>query len=144
MKIGKIIVLLFLAVTSCTSYRTISYRIGRSTIIYKLDIPKGYEFQGLAGDHEFEKRFWYPDSSVIYITNFDNTLNYYEIRNQGTYYDRFDAIHSNDTLTLAGKDSLGMFWKDKKLQNVTVGYSKVPPSSKEEFDKAISSVRKSN
>lgn len=137
----NILLLLCFITISCTTTKTVSYRIGKSPIKYKLEIPKGYIFEGIAGDHEFEKRYWYPDSSVIYITTFSNTLNYDEIRSQGTYYQRFQAIHSNDTLTLAGQDSTGMFWKDKKLKYITVGYSNVPLSGKAVFDKAIDSAR---
>ena len=107
-----------------------------------MNISKGYKYEGLIGDHEIEKRYWYPDSAIIYITNFNNTLNYNNIIKQGTYYSRFDAIHSNDTLTLSGQDSLGMFWKDRKLQYITVGYSNVPLSKKSLFDTTILSVRK--
>ncbi|MDO8366819.1 MAG: hypothetical protein Q7T20_08495 [Saprospiraceae bacterium] len=137
----KTLIFIFLAVTSCTNYKTVSFRVGRSTMKYQMNIPKGYKFQGVAGDHEFEKRYWYSDSSVIYFTTFSNTLNYDDIRNQGTYYNRFDAILSDDTLTLSGIDSSGRYWKDKKLQYLTVGYSKIPFNRKKEFEKAISSFR---
>ena len=141
MKAAIIIIIFFGVFSSCSNYRTISYRLGKSEVIYLMDIPKGYKFEGLAGSHELEKRFWYPDSSVIYITTFHNTINYNDIRKQGTYYDRFYALPTIDTLTLEGVDSLGLLWKDKKLRHVTVGYSKVPENKKDIFEKIIISAR---
>lgn len=126
---------------SCKGYDKIYYRVGKSKIGYALDVPKGYDFEGLAGDHEFEKRYWYPDSAVIFITTFDNTLNYEEIRNQGTYYAKFSTLHAGDTITVSGETKFGLFWKEKILEFVTIGYANVPAYRKAEFEKSIRSIK---
>ncbi len=138
MKFSLICLFSLLLLASCMEYKTVRYPVtGKSKIKYRMEIPKGYNFEGLSGDHESEIRYWYADSSVIYITDFSNTINYYEYRKQGTYQKRFDAVVDNDTLTLQGIDSLGRLWKDRKLKYITVGYSRVLPADKAKFEKAI-------
>ncbi len=72
-----------------------------------MDIPRDYIFEGIRGDNDEEYRYWYADSSVFFITTFNNTLNYLNTRETGAYYERFEAIHVNDSLTLGGKDIKG-------------------------------------
>jgi len=109
----------------------------------KIKIPNNFVFEGLEGDYEKEYRYWYSDSSVIYVTTFENTINYEVIRQQETYYDRFNAFHSKDTLTLEGRKSDGTYWKDKLLETgVTIGYSRVPQNRLKEFTDALYSIKK--
>ncbi|HZV71384.1 MAG TPA: hypothetical protein VFG10_17635 [Saprospiraceae bacterium] len=141
MKFKHAILLSSLFLIACSTHRRVSFRVGNSSSIYKIDIPKGFTFQGIAGDHEFEKRYWYSDSSVIYITTFSNTINYDEIRKQGKYYEKFDAVHSKDTINLEGKDGKGLYWMDRTIKSVTFGYSRVPADRKYQFDLAIESIK---
>lgn len=123
-------------------YRNVKYQFNKTEEI-KIRIPKNYVFEGLQGDHELEHRYWYPDSSVIYITTFANTMNYEEIRRQNTYYNRINALNSNDTLTLKGININGLYWKDILLKSgITIGYSRIPRNRIEEFEKAILSINK--
>ena len=126
----------------CSNYRIISHKFSKGEKV-KMKIPNNFVFEGLEGDNEKEYRYWYPDSSVIYITTFENTLNYEAIRQQNTYYKRFDAIYTNDTLTLEGRKPNNTFWKDKLLATgVTIGYSAVPKRRLGEFEKALSSTKR--
>lgn len=111
---------------------------------YKFNVPKGYTYEmRIAGDHEYEQQYYYPDSSVFYVTSSNNTSNYEEIRVQGTYHDRFDALYKGDTLLLKGIDKCGLYWKDRLLESgVTIGYSNVSSNRKNEFDKCVLSIRK--
>lgn len=115
-------------------------------IKYKFKAPKGYQESRILGDNEYAQRYWYKDSAAFYLTTFSNTYNYDEIRSQGTYYQRFEAVILNppgDTLTLSGYDHEGLAWKDKLLSDgVTVGYSRVPPERLEAFEYALASVKK--
>lgn len=110
---------------------------------YIFQTPLGYQEKRYSGDHEYQQEYWYPDSIVFYVTTFRNTYNYEQIRQQGTYYDRFEALNSNDTITLKGQDEKGFSWKDKLDGNgVTIGYSNVPPDRLDEFNKAVASLKR--
>jgi len=127
-----------LAVIGCKSiYSVVKYKhLGIDRI--KLRIPKNYVFEGFQGDHQLEHRYWYSDSSVIYITTFENTMNYEDIRKQGTYFDRFNSLRSKDSLTLRGVNKSGLFWQDKLLENgITIGYSRVPNYRLRDFNEII-------
>ena len=118
------------------------YKRKKNKPIFYMSIPNNYEVSYLSGDHEYVQQYSYDDSALLYITTFDNTPNYEQIRKQGQYYERFNAILNYDTLCISGIDSLGRHWKDSLLSNgITLGYSKVPKERKLEFDKAISSFR---
>ena len=112
---------------------------------YEFIVPQGYaEEKRFAGGREyFSQEYYYPDSSVFYVTTFSNTPNYEEIRKQGTFYERFDALNEGDTITLSGVNEQGLYWKDRLLTRaVTIGYSKVPFNKISDFEKGISSIRR--
>lgn len=135
-------ILITIFLSGCNSlYKIVDYEFNETERI-KIGVPKNFVFEGLQGNHELEHRYWYSDSSVIYITTFENTVNYEEIRKQDTYYKRFNAFHSKDTLTVCGvKDEL--YWKDKLLETgITIGYSRVPKNKLEEFENVILSIKK--
>lgn len=135
------LLLIFILIGCSSIYRNIKYEYGTSKELV-MKIPGNFVFQGIQGDHELEHRYWYSDSSVIYVTIFDNTMNYDEIRKQGTYYNRFNAIQASDTLTLTGTTQNNLHWQDKLLENgITIGYSKVPDKRLVEFNNALRSVK---
>ena len=113
-------------------------------LAYRFKAPVGYlEKKYLRGDNESQIEFWYRDSSVFFVTTFKNTYNYEEIRKQGTYYDRFKALNSGDTITLQGIDENGLRWKDKLIgKGIIIGYSRVLPDRLAEFERAVSSIKK--
>lgn len=118
------------------------YKRKKNKPIFYMSIPDNYEVNYIMAENEYVQQYSYNDSTLLYITKSDNTPNYEQIRKQGQYYDRFNAILNHDTLCLFGVDSLGRHWKDSLLSNgITLGYSKVPQERKLEFDQAIASFR---
>ena len=99
----------------------------------------------MSSDNEYIQEYIYPYSSIFYLTSFGNTYNYDLIRDQETYYKRFQALETIDTLTLRGQNSEGLFWKDKLLETgITIGYTKLPKSKLVAFDTYVESVRRIN
>lgn len=97
-------IILTFIILSCNSvYERVKFN-GKKGELIKLEIPKNYTFQGVRGEDELEYRYWYSDSLVLYITTFENTLNYNQIRSSGRYYDRLEVLNSKDTITLSGFD----------------------------------------
>lgn len=113
---------------------------GENEEVLKLNIPKNYVFEGLQAGREIEHRYWYTDSIVLYITTFENTLNYSQIRAGGKYYERFEALRSGDAITLSGYNSKSLYWKDRLLKSgITIGYRNVPREKLNKFDDLVNS-----
>ena len=113
---------------------------GKNKEVLKLNIPKNYIFEGLQAGRKLEHRYWYTDSIVLYVTTFENTLNYNQIRAEGKYYERFEALRSGDTIILSGYNSKSLYWKDKLLKNgITIGYKNVPVKKLNKFDSLVNS-----
>ena len=142
----KIVFIFFVfGVLSCKIYRerVIKFKPYKSDCEYSFLVPGGYQEKRILGDHEYQQEYWYSDSIVLYITTFRNTFNYEIMREQGVYYDRFEALNSGDTITLKGTNKTGLYWKDKLIENgITIGYSNVPSEKIGEFDKAVLSIKK--
>ncbi len=97
------------------------------------------------GEIYTEYRIYYGDSSVFYISNDIwkgsrlNSENLYKAGIRGHTKKRLF-----DTVSYYGLQGNGRYWEEAMLGEVVLGYSNVPISRKEEFDKAVSSVRKVN
>jgi len=105
-----------------------------------INIPKCYSFERIKANAEYgrEERYWYKDSSVIYISDLKSgsTLNYSNIRGQkNAYAKRFEF----DTITLSGINKFGKYWKEIKYNQLFYGYSNIPANEKKLFDHALSS-----
>ncbi len=122
--------------TTHIKYRTI---IGNTPIKINMKIPQGYNEKVLERGNELEKQFWYPDSSVIYITASESPLiNYEKIRATGKSGDRQFLY---DTLTLNGFSEDSLYWKDIKIKTGgSIGYANVTKDQKEKFEKALESI----
>ena len=121
--------------------RTIKFKPNRVKLF--LDIPDGYVFVRLEGDHgEKINKYIYNDSSIVYVTTFQNTPNYSNIRKQGTYYKKFMVQDSGDTLLLRGVDSLGKYWKNKSFGGLSIGYKNISFKDKVAYDEVINSFRR--
>ena len=136
-------------IVSCTTgSRTINYKVYESENqrkhIYKMKIPKGFKLLRWTGGHEDQCEYWYQDSSVIYLTK-DlgiSTINDRNIRNQdNAYAKRLHAFLANDTLSLEGLDSKGLFWKEIKSKTICFGYANVTKEKKAVFDEALNTIR---
>lgn len=124
-----------------------SENANQKKVTYYLSIPKNYRivtFQA-SGEAGAEQQYWYPDSSVIYITSMEGlpTINQDNIKSQeGASEKRFRAFTNDDTLTLSGKDRKGFLWKDTKLKGVSIGYANVPLDKESIFCTALKSIDK--
>jgi len=112
-----------------------------------IEVPKGgklrkgtYDF---TGDYHVEYRITYPDSSILYIGNSNetgsrlNVVNRVSIGINALYKD-----HPLDSLYFDGKQVNGRVWKENILDIFIAGYVNVPPDRKAEFDKALTTIRK--
>ena len=126
---------------------------------YYLDVPSNYSFKGNGISREIENKFIYNDSSFIYITNFKNTPNYNNIFNLGDSIAQIrfqNALLSTEinklmdsviitpiphTIELSGIQKDGLYWKDVKNGDISIGYVNVQLKNKEIYDNAINSFR---
>lgn len=128
---------------------------------YSMSIPRGFKVRTLVGGHsELERRYIYSDSAIIYISNFGNSeLAYSNIRSLGDSISnmRLESIelkanifhqlgkdYNPETLVLHNKASNGLYWKDVRIGFLSIGYVNVSENHKNDFDKALSSLKKNN
>lgn len=128
-------------VASCKAQRIVKFTAGEFK--YLLDIPGNYNVSEVVDDHGFrEHRIVYPDSSIIYITNdtrsggATNTVKAKKYGN-GIYL----KILSSDTLNISGKED-DEYWREQKIDDIVVGYMNVPLNKKDEYDMALSTLRR--
>jgi hypothetical protein len=126
--------------------------------IYYMWVPNDYSFYGLMVTIEKEKQFVYPDSATIYITTFENTPNANKIKLLGdsVYNFRFqnrelvkeinsllDTVYEPvlpDTFELKGIDDAKMYWKDKKIGEVAIGYFNVSKAKLKLFESSLQTL----
>ena len=129
------------AAFSCKSqYDAVSVKINAAGEKVRVNVPKGYTRETVLGDSEYEQKFIYSDSSVFYVSTFNNTSNYDDIRQSNQYGRWFDAIHSEEKALEAfyGRNKNSFFWKDIVLGNVIVGYTQADSIKSKKFDATIS------
>lgn len=129
---------------------------GSKNVTYSMVIPKDYKLITLVGGHsELEKQYIYSDSAKVYISDFGNSmLNYNNILSlgDGIANKRFEGLelkakiakdlgkeYNSETLTLLGKTTNGLYWKDIRIGHLSIGYVNVPENRKSEFDRALGS-----
>ncbi|PUV22501.1 hypothetical protein [Sphingobacterium athyrii] len=160
--IMKCMVFLVAVVSSCrvkSDFVTVKHVVYKGSI-YKLDIPRGYQFTGFEAGVENENIYLYPDSSHIYITDFKHTPNANNIKALGDSIfqlrfqneDLLKEVNRSigievakvlpDTFELLGVDKEGKYWKDVKIGKTTVGYSKVPEGKVPIYERVLSSFRR--
>ena len=158
----NIIILLTILMVSCgvnKDLATIKYKPTEAYPKYVLDVPKGYELKILSVTVEKEYQYTYSDSSMIYLTNFDNTPNYENIKSMGDSITNFRFQNKEmtkeinqtlgrevvkalpDTFELSGIDNNSLYWKDVKVGRISIGYQKVPKEKKDLFDKSLKSLK---
>jgi hypothetical protein len=159
--------LMFILIVMCSSCSaqndlvTVKYPTKGNPTFY-LDVPKGYAFKWIRGGHgEDEHQYFYNDSSFIYITefsgggpNYNNIANLPDsiknlrLQNEEIAREANKLTDKNavkilpDTFELTGVDSESYFWKDVKLGKFSAGYVNVPPDKKEQYDKALATLRR--
>lgn len=117
-------------------------------VSYVLQIPKQYKLQIITASGEVgtEHQYWYPDSCLIYISDFANTENSNNIIRAGYTSKKLEYSmrqdFKNDTLNLSGKNEKGFYWKEITIGKLNLGYMNIPQENKEIFDKALSSIQR--
>ena len=143
MKIALIILVCF---TSCATMKETNkisfvYYDGSKKQKIIMNIPKGSKLIKItAGGEGEEHRYWYGDSSVIYLSSLRGSATLNELlinRQQDNYNKRF----MSDTASFAGTDEKGNYWKEVKNRSLFYGYSNVPINKKIIFDEVITSTR---
>ena len=146
MKIQTLSLLVAAILTSCiaNNIENTRYYPIKGGPDYSMTVPQGFIFDWFNAGMENEYRYTYADSSFIFITSFENSPNYENIREQGSYHLRF-VLSKDDTLTLTGVDNNGLFWKDKAIGGgIFIGYRGVPKITKNMFDSSLTTIRKNN
>ena len=116
-------------------------------INYFLVVPNGYKLNifEAGGEVGLEYRYIYPDSSIIYISDLEISLNFENIAKNGLSAKKFefkmrqDAL-KGDTLTISGKDEKGCYWKEIMIGTVEFGYKNVTENKKGIFDNVLKSI----
>ncbi len=139
----RILLIAFVVVnlTSCSGIR--SLRFTTYDTVYLLSLPKGFELKKLKDDEGYsEYQAAYTDGPIVYITDDNKSGGSIDVPKRSKYGDDvYIRVLANDTLILSGVDTNGYFWKEVKNRNVVIGYVNVPSNKKEEFDKALDSLR---
>ena len=133
----------YIILCSCNTSQKVNFHPVKGGTNVKMEIPKGAKLTRTASANEDEFIYRYADSPLVYVSTFSGgSVNYDVIRGQGTYYDLFNAEKSQDTLTLSGIDSTGLYWKNITIGEVHIGYKYVPKYKKILFDSALKTMRK--
>jgi len=134
----------------------------------KMELPSNYINNYIhTADSKYYDNIWfyvYDDDSEIYINNavtftFPNYENIKSLNNDRSELrlqnEKF-IISANEALEekqlpslpvvpyrfeLSGQDEDGLYWKDIKYGNISIGYLRVPSAKKEVFDKALESFQ---
>ncbi|MEP7196905.1 MAG: hypothetical protein ABI851_10310 [Saprospiraceae bacterium] len=107
---------------------------------YSILLPKNFQIKIYKGDDDIEYNYVYPDSSIIYITTFANSLNEENLRIEGKYSKKYNALNLTDTITFCGITSEKLYWYEELKKNkIIIGYFNVSPKKKIMMDKSIQS-----
>lgn len=147
----------FFFIVNCNSYKMgvtrLVYRTPTALSSYEkqskfmLWIPEGGDVIATKNaSHALESEcvVSYPNGSKIYITNNYIDGSQLNIKNRiraglGTY--RRERLF--DTLSVNGINTDSLFWKEKILGDVVIGYLNVPKSSVDKFDRSLNTFKRS-
>ena len=129
-------------ILSCQLNR-LTFKAYKNGVEYSFVPPSKYDEKRVISESNYSQEYMYIDSTIFYLSTFKSTYNIDEIRKIDRYSDWFIAQNSNDTITLAGIDIQGQYWKDVLLESgVVIGYTNVSFESLKEFEDAIASLKK--
>lgn len=107
---------------------------------FRIDLSEGYDFQSVTAEGKYEYLFKYQDSSIVYVTSFDNPPTYGFLREQVYFYEMYEAIHCNDTIVHKGSND-GMYWLNRRVPGYSIGYMNVQAEDLANSNLVISSFR---
>lgn len=139
--------LILLSCATTKDLTTVSFKtydnLTKKNYSYKVSIPNGFTIKEIESGNEWrEKRCQYSDNLIFYINDENSipSINYKNIEADKDNMTKY-LTSKNDTLTIWGIDKQGRYWKNKKWKNINLGYLNVPKERRNEFDKAISTLR---
>jgi len=142
MKNHIVIYVILILLTSCGTTKGVKLEAKKTS--YFLDLPSGYDLQKKQGEVYKEYHFLYPDGSVFYFTDDDESggaVNKEKIKKYGN--DILVKIAVSDTIDISGSNQDdGKYWREKKETNIVVGYVNTTKEHKESFDNAISTMKR--
>lgn len=113
-----------------------------SKICVYMDIPVGFKTSKFNGIHFGEDgiSFIYPDGSELFISNafYDGT----SINVKNRSYSNQPRIADLDSLNSFGIQENKLLWREFIVGKVAVGYLNVPPEKKEQYEKALATLRR--
>jgi len=127
--------------TSCGTTKGIKLEVKKTN--YFFDLPNGYDLQKKQGEVYKEYHFIYPDGSIFYFTD-DNesggAINKEKIKKYGINI--LVKIAVNDTIDISGSNHDKKYWREKKETNIVIGYVNASKERKKSFDNTISTTKK--
>jgi hypothetical protein len=139
-----VFVVLVSVFSGCHAQKNLKFSAYKQTFI--LSLPEGYKLKKYFDDEGTrEYHAIYPDSSIVYITD-DNksgsVFNRYKLQKYGKNV--AIKINVSDTLTLEGIQPDKRYWKEKKIDQIVIGYMNIPKEKTAIFDHVLSSLNNGN
>lgn len=138
-----LLILIFASCSVSSEIKRIKFRYFEGVKSHKvtMQVPNEFNLTKIStGGEGQEHRYWYSDSSLIYISDArgSTTVNERFIRMQdGAYSRRFQT----DSIILMGTNENGNYWQEVKYKGIHYGYSNVPPEKKQLYDNAMLSIK---
>ena len=136
--------ILILLLNSCSTTKTVSFKTlndkGKS-LIYSLELPKGYKLTKLSFENENVQTYTYADSSRIFFSDNLAPSSFYKDAYKKYGKDLNLTFLSRDTITISGQDEEGRYWKTCKDYNVVYGYTQVPGEKLNQFEHILNSFK---
>lgn len=140
------ITLIFLAIffASCGSFRKINFQTDTYMSKgvkqrFEIIIPKNYTHASSNLETHLLKKWTYSNNECLYISL---DISFADSPNVVNWMKCSDA--TKGVKCTEGKDEAGRYWKELLIDNLVVGYKDVPIERKEQFDSAISSLKRKN
>lgn len=138
-----LLILLFASCATSSKAKRIKFKYYEGVRSHEVivQVPNGFRLTKIyTGGEGKEHRYWYSDSSLIYLSDAKGSTSVNEqlIRQQeGAYSRKF----LSDSIMLTGTDEKGNHWQEVKYKGILYGYSNVPPEKKQLYDNAMLSIK---
>ena len=136
--------ILLLLLNSFNTTKTVSFKTHNDkgeSFIYSLVLPKGYKLTKLSFENENVQTYTYADSSRIFFSDNLAPSAFYKDAYKKYGKDINLAFLSSDTITIAGQDEEGRYWKTRKDFNVVYGFTQVPADKLNQFENIVNSFK---
>ncbi|MBN1951787.1 MAG: hypothetical protein JW801_11340 [Bacteroidales bacterium] len=136
----NIIYIALLIIFGCSVHKKVAFKTetfasAGKELKYAMLVPRGYIKCVSNMDNYILKEFSYPDSAILYISldfNFANSPN---------HKNWIKCLKSEGIKCEEGIQENNKYWREILVKDLVLGYYNVNKSQKEEFDKAIESLK---